>query len=142
MLKIDARLFIAYHFEIDEQTKRFNVVVKYYFRVFCNYIQNDWIKWLFDAKFFVNNVSFVSILISFFLINCEQNFRLNFEFFVFFSIDLIAQFRAQLIDVENFVKKMKEFIERFRDEMLVAQVIQKINVNAHRRFNFRYLIDD
>ena len=118
MLKIDARLFIAYYFEIDEQTKRFNVIVKYYFRIFCNYMQNDWIKWLFDAKFFVNNVSFVNILISFFLINCEQNSRLNFEFFVFFSIDLIAQFRTQLIDVENFVKKTKKFIEHFRDEML------------------------
>ena len=84
MLKIDVRLFITYHFEIDEQTKRFNVVIKYYFRIFCNYMQNDWIKWLFNAKFFVNNVSFVNILVSSFLINCEQNSRLNFEFFVFF----------------------------------------------------------
>ena len=142
MLKIDARFFIAYYFEIDEQTKRFNAVVKHYFRIFCNYMQNDWIKWLSDAKFLVNNVSFVSTLVSFFLINCEQNFRLNFELFVFLSVDLIAQFRAQLIDVENFVKKMKKFIERFRDEMLVAQVIQKVNVNAHRRFSFRYLIND
>ena len=66
MLKIDVRFFIAYYFEIDKQTKRFNAVVKHYFRVFCNYMQNDWIKWLFDAKFFVNNVSFVNILISFF----------------------------------------------------------------------------
>ena len=107
-----------------------------------NYIQNDWIKWFFDAEFFVNNVSFVNTLVSFFLINCEQNFRLNFEFFALFSINLIAQFRAQLIDVENFVKKMKEFIERFRDEMFVVQIIQKANVNVHRRFNFRYLIDN
>ena len=142
MLKIDARLFIAYHFEIDKQTKRFNVVVKHYFRIFCNYMQNDWTKWFFDAKFFVNNISFINILISFFLINCEQNSRLNFEFFVFFSIDLIVQSRAQLIDVENFVKKMKEFIERLRDEMFVVQIIQKTNVNVHRRFNFRYLVDD
>ena len=36
MLKIDIRFFIAYYFEIDEQTKRFNVVVKHYFRIFCN----------------------------------------------------------------------------------------------------------
>ena len=142
MLKIDVRFFITYHFETDEQTKRFNVVVKHYFRVFCNYMQNNWIKWLFDAEFFVNNVSSINTLVSLFLINCEQNFRLNFEFFVFLSIDLIAQFRAQLIDVENFVKKMKKFIERFRDEMFVAQVIQKTNVNVHRRFSFRYLIDD
>ena len=41
MLKIDARFFIAYYFEINKQTKRFNVVVKHYFRAFCNYMQND-----------------------------------------------------------------------------------------------------
>ena len=78
----------------------------------------------------------------FFWVNCEQNFRLNFEFFVFFLIDLIVQFRAQFIDVKNFVKKMKKLIEHFRDEMFVVQIIQKINVNVHRRFNFCYLIDD
>ena len=142
MLKIDVRLSIAYHPETDEQTKRFNAVVKHYLRAFCNYMQNDWTKWLFDAKFFVNNASFVNTLASPFLANYEQNFRLNFEFLVSLSIDLIAQSRAQLIDVENFVKKMKELIERLRDEMLVAQVIQKANANAHRRFNFRYLVDD
>ena len=69
MLKIDVKLFIAYHFEINNQTKRFNVVMKHYFRVFVNYMQNDWIKWIFDVEFFVNNVSFSIILISFFLIN-------------------------------------------------------------------------
>ena len=37
---------------------------------------------------------------------------------------------------------MKKFIERFRDEMFVVQVIQKTNVNVYRRFNFCYLIDD
>ena len=77
MLKIDVKLFIAYHFEIDNQTKRFNIVMKHYFRVFVNYMQNDWIKWILDVEYFVNNVSFSIILISFFLINSSQNFRLN-----------------------------------------------------------------
>ena len=38
MLKIDVKLFIAYHFEIDNQIERVNVVMKHYFRVFVNYM--------------------------------------------------------------------------------------------------------
>ena len=56
MLKIDVKLFIAYYLKIDDQIERFNVVMKYYFRVFVNYMQDDWIKWMFDVEFFVNNV--------------------------------------------------------------------------------------
>ena len=142
MSKIDVKLFIAYHFEIDDQTKRFNVVMKYYFRVFVNYMQNDWVKWVFDVEFFVNNVSFSIILISFFLINSNQNSRLNFEFSKSLSFDIIVQSKIKLIDVENFINKMKKFIEHFRDEMLIAQVIYEINVNRSRRFCFKYLVEN
>ena len=41
MLKIDVKLFIVYYFEINKQIKRFNAVIKHYFRAFCNYMQND-----------------------------------------------------------------------------------------------------
>ena len=41
MLKINVRLFTVYHLEIDEQTERFNAVMKHYLRAFCNYMQND-----------------------------------------------------------------------------------------------------
>ena len=37
---------------------------------------------------------------------------------------------------------MKELIEHFRDEMLIAQVIYEFNVNVNCRFCFRYFIDD
>ena len=142
MLKIDVKLFTVYYPEIDKQTKRFNAVMKHYLRAFCNYMQNDWTKWLPNAEFSVNNVSFANTLTSFFLANFEQNPRLNFEFSKPLPTDLTVQSRAKLIDVENFAKKIKELIEHFRDEMLVAQVIQKANANTHRRFSLRYLIDD
>ncbi len=38
MLKIDVKLFIAYHLEIDNQIERVNVVIKHYLRVFVNYM--------------------------------------------------------------------------------------------------------
>ena len=37
---------------------------------------------------------------------------------------------------------MKKFIEHFRDEMLVAQVIYEININRSRRFCFKYLVEN
>ena len=37
---------------------------------------------------------------------------------------------------------MKKFIEHFRDEMLIAQVIYEINVNRSRRFCFKYLVEN
>ncbi len=44
-------------------------------------MQNDWIKWLFEVKFVVNNILSSIILTSFFLINLSQNSRLNFKSF-------------------------------------------------------------
>ena len=41
MLRVDVKYFIAYYFEIDEQIERFNIIMKYYFRAFVNYMQNN-----------------------------------------------------------------------------------------------------
>ena len=57
MLKIDAKLLIMYHSEINDQIKKVNVVMKYYLWIFVNYMQNDWVKWLSEVEFIVNNAS-------------------------------------------------------------------------------------
>ncbi len=44
MLKINIKLFMMYHSEIDDQIKKVNAVIKHYFWVFVNYMQNDWVK--------------------------------------------------------------------------------------------------
>jgi len=41
MLKINAKLSMMYHSEIDDQIKRSNAVIKHYLQVFINYMQND-----------------------------------------------------------------------------------------------------
>jgi len=38
MLKIDAKLFIAFHLKIDDQIERVNVVIEHYLRAFVNYM--------------------------------------------------------------------------------------------------------
>ena len=45
MLKINIKLFTVYHFEIDKQTERINVIIKHFFKlllIICKMIElND-----------------------------------------------------------------------------------------------------
>ncbi len=81
MLKINIKLSTMYHFEIDDQIEKVNAIMKHYLQVFVNYMQNDWVKWLSKVEFIVNNASSLITLASFFLINLNQNSRLNFKSF-------------------------------------------------------------
>jgi len=81
MLKINIKLLIMYHSEIDDQIKRINAVMKHYLQVFVNYMQNDWVEWLSEVEFIINNASSLITLTSFFLINLSQNSCLNFKSF-------------------------------------------------------------
>ncbi len=91
MLKINAKLSTMYHFEIDDQIKKVNAVMKHYLRVFINYMQNDWAKWLSEIKFVINNTSSLITLTSFFLINLSQNSHLNFKSFESLLENLMSQ---------------------------------------------------
>jgi len=81
MLKINAKLSTMYHSEIDDQIKKVNAVMKHYLQVFINYMQNDWVKWLSEVEFVVNNTSSLITLTSLFLINLSQNSCLDFKLF-------------------------------------------------------------
>ncbi len=81
MLKINVKLLTTYHFEIDDQIEKVNTVMKHYLQVFVNYMQNDWVKWLSEVEFIINNTSSLITLTSLFLINLSQNSRLNFKSF-------------------------------------------------------------
>ena len=142
MLKIDVKLSITYHFEIDDQMKRINAIMKHYLQVFVNYMQNDWVKWLSEVEFIVNNTSSLITLASLFLINSDQNLHLDFKS----SESLLKNFTFQawnkLINVEKFIKKMKKLTEHLCDEMLIAQIIYEFNVNLFHRSCFRYFVED
>ena len=142
MLKIDAKLSTAYHPQTDGQTERTNAVMEHYLRAFVNYMQDDWAKWVPGAEFSANNAPSSTTLASPFLANSGQNSRLGFEPPEPLPTALTAQARANLIDVENFAKKMEELTEHLRDEMLIAQAIYESNANVNRRPCPRYLIGD
>ncbi len=142
MLKIEVKLSMMYHSEIDDQIERINAFMKHYLRVFINYMQNDWAKWLSEVEFIVNNASSSITLASLFLINSSQNSRLNFKSSESLLENLTSQAWDKLINVEEFIKKMKKLIEHLRDEMLIAQIIYEFNINLFRHSCSRYFVED
>ena len=142
MLKINIKLSIIYHSEMNEQTERVNAVMKHYLWVFINYMQNDWAKWLSNAEFSVNNAFFSIILVSPFLANSEQNLCLKFEPSESLPVKLTAQARIKLFNVEKFIKKMKEFMKHLQNEMLITQTIYEFSINQFCHSCFRYFVKD
>ncbi len=142
MLKINVKLSTMYHSEINDQIEKINVVMKHYLQVFINYMQNDWVKWLSEVKFVVNNASSLITLTSFFLINLSQNSCLDFKSSEFLFKNLMFQAWDKLINVKKFIKKMKKLTEHLHDEMLIAQIIYEFNVNLSCCSCSRYFVKD
>ena len=130
MLKIDAKLFTAYHPETNSQMEQMNAVMKHYLQAFCNYMQDDWAKWVPGTEFCANNAPSAITLASSFLANSGQNPCLGFEPSEPLPTDITTQSWVKLINVENFTKRMKELTEHLCNEMLIAQAIYEVNANA------------
>ncbi len=104
-LDIKMKLFIDYHLQIDDQTKRANQNVEWYLQSYCLYMQDDWFIWLSMTEFVDNNAISSSI---------EQSaFFLNKSFHSHMSFDLnsteyeITQARIQASKAENIFEHMK-----------------------------------
>ncbi len=66
-LRITISLSTVYHFEINDQLKWVNQDVECKLRIYCNYMQNDWTKWLSMMKFSENfNIFLIISMISFY----------------------------------------------------------------------------
>ena len=55
-LSIKCKLFTAFHFQTNDQTKWINQNIETRLRHYVNYIQDDWIKWINILKLANNNV--------------------------------------------------------------------------------------
>ncbi len=78
-LKIKVNLSTVYHSEIDDQLKRVNQDVECELWIYCNYMQNDWAKWLSIMKFSDNFNTFLTILMIFFYFNKNFHSRMSFD---------------------------------------------------------------
>ncbi len=78
-LRITASLFTVYHSEINDQSKRVNQDVERELRIYCNYMQNDWVKWISMMKFSDNfNIFLITSMILFYF-NKEFHSRMSFN---------------------------------------------------------------
>ena len=105
-------------------------------------MQDDWTKWVLGTEFSANNALSAITLASPFLINLGQNSHLEFEPSESLLTDITAQFWVKLINVENFTKRMKELTEYLHNEMLIAEAIYEVNVNASCHLCSQYFVSD
>ncbi len=78
-LRITASLFTVYHFEINDQSKWVNQDIECKLRIYCNYMQDDWVKWISMIKFSNNsNIFSITSMISFYF-NKKFHFQMSFN---------------------------------------------------------------
>ncbi len=78
-LKITASLSTAYHSKINDQLKQVNQDVECKPRIYCNYMQNNWAKWLSIIKFSENFNIFLIISMTSFYFNKNFHSRMSFN---------------------------------------------------------------
>jgi len=138
-LRIIASLFTAYHSEIDGQTERVNQDVEYELRIYCNYMQNDWAKWISMIEFSdnVNTFSIISMI----------SFYFNKEFHSWMSFDSdttnyeITHERIEARKADDIVIQMKELLNFDHQQLKKTKLIIEVQINKHK-WNVTYEVND
>ena len=78
--KIKLKSFSAQHSETDDQTEIVNKFLKNYLQNYINYLQNDWINFLSDTEFIINNFVNKFIEMIFFFANKSYYLQCEVEF--------------------------------------------------------------
>jgi len=121
MLGIESKLLTAFHLQIDRQTKRVNQELEQYLRMFIDYRQEQWPKWLGTAEFAYNNKVHLSTQITPFKANYRQDPRMGFE----------GRKKRKYKGAKKFIEKMKEIQKEVRVALGKAQ--EKIKKYANRK---------
>ncbi len=138
-LRITVSLFTVYHSEINNQSKWVNQNVERELRIYCNYMQNDWVKWISMIEFNNNfNIFSITSMILFYF---------NKEFHSWMSFDLnttdykttCEQLEARKAD--DIVIWMKELMSFDHQQLKKTKLIIKVQINKHR-WDFTYEVND
>ncbi len=138
-LRITASLFTVYHSEIDNQSKRVNQDVERELRIYCNYMQDDWIKWISMMKFSNNSNIFSITSMTLFYFNKEFHSRMSFN-----SDTMnykITHERLEARKANDIVIWMKELLNFNRQQLKKTKLIIKVQINKHKR-DVTYEVDD
>ncbi len=138
-LRITASLFTVYHSKIDDQTKWVNQDVERELRIYCNYMQNDWVKWISMMKFSDNFNIFLIISMTSFYFNKEFHSRMSFDSDTTDYKTTCERLEARKAD--DIVIWMKELLSFDRQQLKKTKLIIEVQINKHRR-NVIYEVDD
>jgi hypothetical protein len=140
MLKIKAKLFIAFYSETNEQSEIFNQEMKRYLRAYVKHQQNDWANWLSMIEYVSNASISASTHVSSFLANYEFESRMSFDQMKFdenTTRNRINRFREREIvfTMKNIWKFAKKHMKKNRQS-------QTIYANRHRIFASNYQVEN
>ncbi len=138
-LKIKVNLSTVYHSEIDDQSKQANQDVECKLWIYCNYMQNDWAKWLSMMKFSDNFNTFSTILmISFY-------FNKDFHSWMSFNSDMtdykMTCQRIKTRKIDDIITWMSELLIFDHQQLKKIKQITEAQMNKHRR-DVIYEVDD
>ena len=132
-LKIKHKLSTTFHSQIDDQTKKLNVFMKQYLRVYVNFEQDDWVTLLSITEFAYNNSINASTDCSSFEVNLNFSSRISFEEFF--------DSRIKSVLVKQHAVHLSKLIEMFQKILNHVQIRQKKYANVRMKF-MKYVIDD
>ncbi len=130
-LRITVSLFTVYHSKIDDQTKRVNQDVECKLRIYCNYMQNDWVKWISMMKFSDNfNIFSIISMTSFY-------FNKDFHSWMSFNSDTtdykIIHERLKARKANDIIIQMKELLSFNHQQLKKTKLIIEAQINKHKR---------
>ncbi len=138
-LKITASLSTAYHSKINDQLKRANQDVERELRIYCNYMQRDWTKWLSMIEFSENfNIFSIISMTSFY-------FNKNFHSRMSFNSDTTnyetTRERLEARKADNIIIQMKELLSFNHQQLKKTKQIIEAQINKHR-WDIIYEVND
>ncbi len=130
-LRITVSLFTVYHSKIDDQTKWVNQDVECKLRIYCNYMQNDWVKWISMMKFSDNfNIFSIISMTSFY-------FNKDFHSWMSFNSDTtdykIIHEQLKARKANDIIIQMKELLSFNHQQLKKTKLIIEAQINKHKR---------
>ena len=98
-----------------------------YIQIYMLYLQDNQINWFVFAKFTANNFILKTIKVSLFLANYGQHLQIGFKSFS--DIPCPAYYTLQVVEANEFVKKIKKLHQFLINKMIWAQSVYKAIVN-------------
>ena len=130
-LGIKANLSTAFHPETDGQSERANQDIKRGLRTYCNYMQDDWARWIPMLEFSDNNNTSSSLGLTPFYFN--RGFHPRMSFGPDCNSYETMRERLQASKADDITRRMQELLEYGHNQLSKSQSAMESQANKHRR---------